>query len=1005
MVENLEDNNNKFNKEEENKSICSKLINFQLLLSKKQDKDINQISLLINFFENIYNQYMKLYSNISIFQNYKSISEDNMINDVIDSFYNFHKQFFDNFKNFPIQLNKEIIEPLKKTKLKFEKANKKIIVSLKDIIEQLSLHQDVLNIIKQEYYDETKKLELIEKNNKKDENNQNDNLIMHKMSSQTKLIENKFSLYKKEVEVMKKLYNDCEKDFKNLRQKIQENDIIKNNAIHSILSAQVKIVTNKIIQLNNGNNLLDNKLIFFKSVLNNDKSIEGLYNIMPELNENWKYDFDISLQNKENIDDNDVINVDKIIEEKQKEEKTKIPIQFEKLLIMPKNDYEIEGIELNYMEINKNFYDKINPELKEEKEKFSKELSNIPDFFKNLCSKSIIQSEQKNKITNILEKYQGNLNCYINFCDSIIYSNENESTNYFEFKCFSNFAYFSHLLKNLIDNTSEKLLKNEIKAYELFDKILCIGEKCVYEDTYMCGLLSSENTLFKKEIVWKRSIINKLINLFEAICKKEYSTKNVNNSKTLRKSIGVLGKIFQKKEFGRNRNNIIEFYELDKYIKIYKHLNDDKIKNINSKYGQNVLHEIIKCYIRHMINYNYLSLNNYQLQVEKIINNIINEFSINESNQIEFYNLYFLSNIYSIKRPIINVEKKIKKNLLIGVGSNSKNKNDKNKIFFIKCSSKFLEKKEKINLINLCKKYSIINKYIYHKILKQDNNFNSVKRIGIWKIVLKYKESVKKYNYKNILNEISKIPFNEKEGSDFLITVDIKRTKFKTKNNNDGQKILRDLLRCLVYNNKNEDTINYCQGMNFIAALFYDIIQNEEETFHLLKSFFINGKFGIIFKNRLSKLKEYFNVLEKLIYLYLPKIYYKLIANQIQISLFASPFFVTLFTNVYYFHPDNANKFLLHSLDDFILEGWSSIFSTIICVFKYFEKKILDLNGEELVKFIVNDIGRSDLFTDENYDIFYKLKKNNWIKNVLLNYLEEESKIEKQIKNEFNTKN
>ena len=178
--------------------------------------------------------------------------------------------------------------------------------------------------------------------------------------------------------------------------------------------------------------------------------------------------------------------------------------------------------------------------------------------------------------------------------------------------------------------------------------------------------------------------------------------------------------------------------------------------------------------------------------------------------------------------------------------------------------------------------------------------------------------------------------------------------------------------------------------MNFIAALFYDIIQDEEETFHLLKSFFINGKFGIIFKNRLSKLKEYFNVLEKLIYLYLPKIYYKLIANQIQISLFASPFFVTLFTNVYYFHPDNANKFLLHSLDDFILEGWSSIFSTIICVFKYFEKKILDLNGEELVKFIVNDIGRSDLFTDENYDIFYKLKKNNCIKNVLLNYLEEE---------------
>ena len=189
--------------------------------------------------------------------------------------------------------------------------------------------------------------------------------------------------------------------------------------------------------------------------------------------------------------------------------------------------------------------------------------------------------------------------------------------------------------------------------------------------------------------------------------------------------------------------------------------------------------------------------------------------------------------------------------------------------------------------------------------------------------------------------------------------------------------------------------------MNFITALFFDIIRDEEETFHLLKSFFINGKFGIIFKNGLSKLKDYFIILEKMIYLFLPKIYHKLIVNQIQVSFFSSPYFVTLFANIYYFHQENANIFLLHSLDDFILNGWCSIFSTIICILKYFEKKILQLNGEELIKFMVNDIGKCELFTNENYNIYYKLKKRNWIKRELLECLEEEIKIEKDIKEEL----
>ena len=211
-------------KEEENKSICSQLINFQSILTEQYNKDINQITSIINFFEKISSIYNNL--NISANEIYPNENTENYTMDnILSSFYNFHKQIFDIFKDLPEKINQEILIPLKKTKKIFEKENKKTIMSIKDVIEQLSLHQDVLNIIKKEYNEENQKLELIEKNNNKD--NSNNNQIMQRMSTQTKLIENKISLYKKEVEVMKKLYSDCQKDFRNLKLKIQENDIKK----------------------------------------------------------------------------------------------------------------------------------------------------------------------------------------------------------------------------------------------------------------------------------------------------------------------------------------------------------------------------------------------------------------------------------------------------------------------------------------------------------------------------------------------------------------------------------------------------------------------------------------------------------------------------------------------------------------------------------------------------------------------------------------------------------
>ena len=992
----------------DNSSICSQLLYFQSSFTAQNDKDINMISNLIHFFTKIGDEIDNLYQSLSSYNIILEDSEKYYINNLITEFYTHNFKIFDKFIIVSEKIKNELISSFKKIKKIYERESKKCNLQLKDIIDQISLHQDVLNVIKKEYYDETEKLELIEKNKQKDINKSqnNNNEFMQKMSTQTKLIETKFSLYKKEVEVMKKLYIDCEKDFKNLKQKIRENEIKKNNAIYLNISNYFKILNNEMKLVDSENMSVDLQVDKLKSLFDNNSQItDELFNNIPDLNTNWKYDFNISSSNKEaNETDINLSKKIKDIDKSQEKEKQRKLIKFDEMIIMPDNNNEIKGINVNYMELNKNIFGKVKLDEDDHTQKFENELSNSSEFFKIICSKNIIQGEQKNNIMNILEKNKGNINCYINFCDKFLDVNESKSQEILEFQSYTNFAYFSNLLKNIIENISEDLLSNNIISYLLFDKIICLGEKCVYEDTYMCGLLSSENSIFQKEIIWKNSIKNKLINLFDAICQNEAS-KDKEDPYYLKITFGNFGKIMKAvgtmiKE--KDKNNLIEYYELNNNIKSYKKLSSSKIKYINNNYGQIFLHELIKCYIRHMINYNFLNLNNNQNLVQDIITKILNDFDINNNNNNRFFNLYFSSNIYCAKKPSISKKEKLRKNILNPINNYEK---DKFNIFLIKKASKYLDIKSKINLMNLSKKYKSINKYIFKKILKNDTEFNSNKRIHIWKIILNYNQSLKKYNYKKLLEEVNKVPLNEKEGTDFIIMVDIKRTKFKEKENN-GQNILCNLLRCIVHNNKgsnqnDDDSITYCQGMNFIAALFFDIVQKEEETFHLLKCFFTNGKFETIFKNRLSKLKDYFTIFEKMIYLFLPKIYNKFIANHIQVNVFACPYFITIFTNIYYYQEDKSIKFLLNSLDDFILNGWCSVFSTFISILKHFEKKILSLNGEDLIKFLVNDMGKSDLFTDDNFSVFYKLKKQNWISNELLECLEEEIKLEKGIKSEL----
>ena len=85
--------------------------------------------------------------------------------------------------------------------------------------------------------------------------------------------------------------------------------------------------------------------------------------------------------------------------------------------------------------------------------------------------------------------------------------------------------------------------------------------------------------------------------------------------------------------------------------------------------------------------------------------------------------------------------------------------------------------------------------------------------------------------------------------------------------------------------------------------------------------------------------------------------------------------------------------------DEFIINGWKSIFEAILTILKIKEKNILSYQGDELVDFLVNKINKDQLFLNKNYEKYEQMKNFFIIPNELIKNLEEEILLENKIKN------
>ena len=132
-----------------------------------------------------------------------------------------------------------------------------------------------------------------------------------------------------------------------------------------------------------------------------------------------------------------------------------------------------------------------------------------------------------------------------------------------------------------------------------------------------------------------------------------------------------------------------------------------------------------------------------------------------------------------------------------------------------------------------------------------------------------------------------------------------------------------------------------------------------------------------LFDNELSDLVNFFKVFEKILEIYHPDIYYSLLDKQIMTQFFSTSWFVTIFTSeINEFKSEKAPKFILMAFEGFIFGGWSGIFNAGLTLIYYNKDKILNYDGNELMRYMIADLNNLNSIPDEDFEKLRKVYLN-----------------------------
>lgn len=621
--------------------------------------------------------------------------------------------------------------------------------------------------------------------------------------------------------------------------------------------------------------------------------------------------------------------------------------------------------------------------IKEEKDILDSFFSNIGDI-----------NEESILFIELNKKLRSNYNIAKNVIDYFL-------DNYYSKELMINinnenqFSLLALLFSSIISNS---FLHNNV--FEINFAIIYIAEKTFYEiknnlfeKIYMCSLLSQQIEKYRSKEFWEKLLKIKI------------------ETTILSKAKGHLVKFLkQEKEpiISPNTssftlsmfNSIINIGKSIYKVKDEAKYHQDILDKIIHKIRAEVAFNVIKDFIPHFSFFNVDSTD-----IVNIITQVSVQYQFTEDkNKIHYLIAIVKSNKYSIKNSktqktknkddtffIINESNiNINDNKIINKNYLKKERIKDKTLAIILNSMKYLKNSDHISIMCLNKYYMKSISTIYYKnVLTQAKN-NVSNHIKIWKQLLNCSQNKNAQLYTNSIKDLKKI---NKEIFE-LIKMDVDRTSFPNDiiENDNRNKLYKILCLSVVEN----PLISYCQGMNYIAAFLLHYTQNEEESYNIFNSLLNRTEYSDLFTNELHRMKKYFFVFERLIFIFMPELFYYLKTQSVSVTYYISPWFITLFTNAFqYIEPDQTPEIFVWILDLFILDGWKAIIKIGLCLMKHYEKKLLNLKYEELLYFLVNDILKYDFF--QTYDRLHRTYSQLKIQNSLFSNLEKEYDIKLEI--------
>ena len=594
-----------------------------------------------------------------------------------------------------------------------------------------------------------------------------------------------------------------------------------------------------------------------------------------------------------------------------------------------------------------------------------------PIIEKIITNNDSISNDELTIVTYELEKKKPTAEKFL-FCLLKYYINQENSV---QVQSLVNLHHLANMLLIIVENTIKRnriFYLNYLIMY-ISEKTFYINPDNMFNKCYLCQLLSM-NKVYNNKMFWIRLMKIKICLLLDKEIKEEIERKELLNRGS-KNMVFKVANLFSNIRVEKNRKieNEILYKQLflEKQPSVAVKVIEDYIFHFANFHQEinNSIDIIITCSLEYKFDREYVNYFNAELRSN--LHTVKTKKAIMEGVEltVDFKSLYFEENFCNILKDKTQMEK------------------------LLACGLRYLPINDFASVLTVNKgMHNSIVKLVYRNILFKYHNMPIETRFKIWKNLINYHEISQKHNYKDILSKVKEIKINPNYPN--IIDLDVLRTPFDS--NEEENKIkISNILKSIQYTLPN---VQYSQGMNYIAAFILNMTNSEEEAFYFYLSLLISTEYGDLFINDLAKLKKYFYVFDRLLSVLMPETYFYFKQNKINVGCFISPWFITLFTITFQYIEHVNPKVLIRIWDLFLFEGFNSIIKIGISCIKHYEDKILKLRFEELLQFLMNDIVKSDYFSNNNFEKLMFITVNFKIEEELFKSIENEITIRNMIK-------